>query len=220
MFNQLLEMLRGADPLLILLALAILPLFGAPVSVLWVLTGASLGPWKGFGVAIAGTMINMSLAWLLANRVFRRWLEAFLQKRGYQIPRAEPADYVKLTLALRIIPGVPLFVQSYLLGLANVPYRIYLPVSMPPQIAYAAGFILFGDSLIHMRGGGILAAACLLVAVGLLVKLARRYWNWKIPQFTAKATASPAEQAPAQSPQAEARRCGEGRPDQTERVRE
>lgn len=53
----------------------------------------------------------------------------------------------ELALALRVVPGTPLFLQSYLLGLARVPFGMSLAVSTAVPAAYITGMVLAGDAL-------------------------------------------------------------------------
>lgn len=169
--------LRAAGPLVLFLAMVFLPLVGFPISPLWLAAGAAFGAQWGFGLATAGLLVNIALAYVIANRWLREFLLKLMAKKGYCLPAATSGDLLRLTLALRITPGIPSFVQSYLLGLANVPFLPYYLISVPVQVAYAAAFTLFGGSIFQMKGGGIIAGACLLVALILIVKVVRHYFD-------------------------------------------
>jgi uncharacterized membrane protein YdjX (TVP38/TMEM64 family) len=174
MIESLLEALRGAPIWVFLAGMSLLPLVGFPLSALWVLAGVTYGMGDGFLLILAGMAINFALAYQISNRWLRGPISRLFEKRGIRIPEAQPSEYIKLTIAIRIFPGLPNFMQSYLLGLANVPFRTYYFFSFPPQIAYAVGFVLFGDSLVNMKGGGLLLAVSILVAAGLLVSIVRK----------------------------------------------
>lgn len=168
------DWLATANPLLLFLAMVALPLAGFPVSPLWVLAGAAFGVFWGFLFSLAALAANLAVAYLLATRVLRSFLQQLLARRGITVPRALPSEYVKLTVVLRITPGVPLFVQNYALGLSDIPFRIFFLVSLPFQAAYAFAFIKFGESIFAMKGGGVLLAVCLLVALTLVVGIIRK----------------------------------------------
>lgn len=173
-FDPLLESLRSAPAWAFVLAMGVLPLVGVPLSALWVLTGATFGRWTGLGLIIVGMAINFALAYVVSNRWLREPIARLLARRGVKVPEARPGEYVKLTVAARVFPGLPNFMQSYLLGLANVPFRIYYPVSFPPQILYAVGFVMFGDSLVKGRLGSVVLALSLVLAAGLVANIVRR----------------------------------------------
>jgi len=174
MIDSLLEALRGAPLWMFLAAISLLPLVGVPLSALWVLAGVTYGKVEGFVVILAGLAVNFAVAYLISNRWLRGPISRLFARRGIRIPEALPSEHVKLTLAIRLFPGLPNFMQSYLLGLANVPFLIYYFVSFPPQIAYAVGFVWFGEALAERQGGGIIAAVSILIAAGLLINIVRK----------------------------------------------
>jgi len=177
MIESILEFLRGAPAWVFVLAMGVLPLVGVPLSALWVLTGATFGRWTGLGLIVAGMAINFALAYVISNRLLREPIARLLARRGVTVPEARPGEYVKLTIAARVFPGLPNFMQSYLLGLANVPFRVYYPVSFPPQILYAVGFVLFGDSLVKGKTGSVVLAVSVVLAAGLVANLVRRRYR-------------------------------------------
>lgn len=186
MIETILETLRGAPPWMFVLAMGVLPLVGVPLSALWMLTGVTFGAREGFLIILAGMAINFALAYLVSNKWLRGPITRLFEKRKIKIPEALPSEYIKLTIAIRLFPGLPNFMQSYLLGLANVPFRIYYLFSFPPQIAYAIGFVLFGDSLVNMKGGKLILAVSILVAAGLIMNMIRkrRAGNTGLDQLT------------------------------------
>ena len=173
MTELILETLQSLPAWWVLAALVLLPLIGMPLSPMWILTGLTFGAANGLGLIITGMAINFVLAYLIAQRWMRAPISELFQRRGIRIPEALPGEYIKLTIAIRLIPALPQFLQSYLLGLANVPFLTYYLFSFPPQIPYAIGFVLIGDSFLEMKAGGILLGVSTLVAVGLLLSIAR-----------------------------------------------
>ena len=173
MVELILEILQGLPVWLFLAALSLLPLLGMPLSPMWILTGMTYGVWGGLGLIVVGMAINFALAYLVSQRWLRAPISRLLLRKGIRIPEARPGEYIKLTLAIRLFPALPQFMQSYLLGLANVPFLIYYFYSFPPQIAYAVGFTVLGDSLLSMKGGGIILGVSILIAVALLLNIAR-----------------------------------------------
>lgn len=174
MLTDFLKQVSSAGPVGLGLALATLPLIGVPISPFWIAAGVVLGPVHGLGLAVVGLGVNLTLAYWVSRVVLRGVISRRLEKSGYGLPDVGSDDAWKLVLAVRLIPGVPLVVQNYLLGVANVPFGTYLGVSLPPLTAYAAGFIWLGDSIVTVRGGGIVAACGLLVGLGFLLSFVRR----------------------------------------------
>jgi len=119
--------------------------------------------------AILATVVNVALSYWVAARGLRPLMERLMKWLGYDLPKMPEGTAWEAALLVRIVPGTPFFLQSYLLGLARVPFGIYMVVSSLVPAAYIIGTILAGDAL--MRGDkGALAAAGLvfaLAAVGL-----------------------------------------------------
>jgi uncharacterized membrane protein YdjX (TVP38/TMEM64 family) len=64
---------------------------------------------------------------------------------------------------MRLTPGVPFAVQGYVLGVAEVPFGLYLGVSWIFQVPWVVGFIVFGQGL--LKGNFMVAAKGLGVIV-------------------------------------------------------
>lgn len=174
MVELILEVLQGWPVWWFLAALSLLPLLGMPLSPMWVLTGLIYGIWSGLALIVVAMAINFALAYLISQRWLREPILRLFLRKGIRIPESQPGEHIKLTIAIRLLPVVPQFMQSYLLGLANVPFLTYYLFSFPPQIAYAVGFVVLGDSLFNMKGGGMILGVSILIATALLLNIARK----------------------------------------------
>ncbi|MDQ8203375.1 hypothetical protein [Pelagicoccus sp. SDUM812003] len=153
-------------PLLFFGAMAILPLFWFPLSPFIL-----LAPVFGKGVAIAGTIValacNMALSWVLAGRWFRPFFHRLVGRFGYSVPTVSEKGMVGMTVALRLTPGVPFPLQNYLLGLAGMPFGLYMAVSVPLNAIMCASLILLGDALLKGSVGMLVAGALVFFGVAL-----------------------------------------------------
>ncbi len=52
------------------------------------------------------------------------------------------ANALSVTLVLRLTHGIPFFVQSYILGLAEVPFVFYMVVSWTCNLPMAIGAVV------------------------------------------------------------------------------
>ncbi len=159
------------NPLWLVLALTLLPLACFPATVLLVLCGAH-GPWLGFALGWSGIFLNTLVVYALGARVVRGPARRLCRWRGVDVPQVRPEQAARLTLAVRLIPGLPPVFQGLILALAKVPLATYLWVSLALQSVYVLGVILVGASL--FQGGSGLAIAGVAVMVGLAL-LARLY---------------------------------------------
>jgi uncharacterized membrane protein YdjX (TVP38/TMEM64 family) len=102
-------------------------------------------------------------------------LERWLVRRGIAIPRLRSTDELRFLLLFRIAPGMPLFLQNYILGLAEVGFGRYLAVSLLAQVPYALGFVWFGQALTQSSGWKVVLTVAGLVALALSVSLLRSW---------------------------------------------
>lgn len=169
----------AAGPAAFFGAMAVLPLFGFPISPFSLaagpLFGASLGTPAVLACGIAAIAANLTLAYWLARRGLRPLLARLVTRLGYRLPAASAEDATGLIVLVRVTPGPPFFVQNYLLGLADVPFGRYLGWSVLVQGAFGTGVMLFGDALAQGRGRVALLALGLLGGVVMATRLVRRH---------------------------------------------
>lgn len=178
-----LALLRTAGPWVFFMALAVLPAFGFPVSVFYLAAGPAFAGTMGMGgvllAAAAALAANLALTYWLARYGMRPTLEAMIARTKYRIPVVPSDEQAELALLVRITPGPPFFIQSYLLGLAGVRFGLYMGISWVVAFAYGSGFMVFGDALLQGKGRMIFFGASVLVAVVLAVHLLRRHFGKK-----------------------------------------
>lgn len=187
-----LNVIAAAHPGLLFLALALLPLAGVPTSPLWIAAGLRLGTEVGFLVALSALVLNYTVGYWLARRWLRAPLAAWLERRGWRLPELSPGDETLAILGLRVTPGLPLFVQNYLLGLAEVSFTKYLVFSILIQAPQVLAFVWFGQSLAANAWWKVLLAVAALIGLSLLVILLRRCLKRRAPA-TFPVLANPSE---------------------------
>jgi uncharacterized membrane protein YdjX (TVP38/TMEM64 family) len=164
-------------------AMALPPAAGAPIFVFYLIAGTAFATTLGMGGVLAATgaalAVNLSLTYWLARYGLRPWLEQMIARTRFKIPPLDAADHAELTVILRITPGPPFFVQSYLLGLAGVRFGTYLWISWAIAMAYASGFIVFGDAILHGQARVAVMGLSGLVAVSLIIHFLRRHYGKK-----------------------------------------
>lgn len=177
------NLLRSAGPLAFFTAMALLPAIGFPISVFNLTAGTAFAAELGLpGVlasAGAALAVNIALTYWLARYGLRPWIEQMISRTKYKIPVVPLDEQKELTLLVRVTPGPPFFMQSFLLGLAEVKFTTYLLISWPITFMYSAGFIVFGDAILHGKAKVAFIGLSILVAVGLGVHLLRRHYGKK-----------------------------------------
>jgi uncharacterized membrane protein YdjX (TVP38/TMEM64 family) len=106
-------------------------------------------------------------------------LEKWIARLGYRVPQVDEGDLTDLAIVVRVTPGIPFFVQNYLLGIAGVPFGRYLLVSCTVVWLYTTGFVLFGDALLNGKGKMAMLAASVLVVAVVATHWARKHYGKK-----------------------------------------
>jgi len=147
--------------------LAILPAIGAPVSP-FVFAAPVL---HGMVVAVIGTAIaytvSLSLGYWLANSLARPAIAKLLGWMGHEAPTFSKKHY-QTTLLVRFTPGLPYFIQNFILGIGGIPFWKYMLVSWPACFLIALAFMFMGETVAEGNIAFIMLALFLLLVVGVL----------------------------------------------------
>ena len=165
--------IRSVGPWAFFAGCAILPAFGAPLTVFTITAGEVFAPMMTLGGVIAATMfaiaVNLALTYWLARYALRPLLARLIARYGYSIPSVTSENAVSVTLALRLTPGPPFFIQSYILGMAEVPFRMYMLLSILCHLPWGIGTIVLGKGIFNgnfklvLYGVGVLVVATIVV---------------------------------------------------------
>lgn len=168
-----LQYIRDAGPLAFFAAMAILPAFSAPLSAFTIVAGEAFGRQMTIAGVIAASLVaisfNLAFTYWLARYALRPVLSKVIGRYGYTVPRITPENALSITLFLRLTPGPPFFMQSYILGLAEVPFTQYMVVSTICNIPWTIAFIVLGQGIFNGNfkliayGIGVIAAASIAV---------------------------------------------------------
>lgn len=158
-------------------ALVILPGLPIPTSALLLLAGVVWRERPVMACLLCLLALAMNLTWTywLAAGPARRWVEKLLKATSLQIPDLPRGDHLKLILVLKLTPGIPLFLQNYLLGFLRAPFRLYLMISMLGNGLIGTGIVLSGAGLSDGRLMPALTGVSLIV-VGIVLTHLIRGW--------------------------------------------
>lgn len=171
--NETLAWLKGTHPAIVLASIALLPLFGFPVSPLLIIAGVTYGGTGGMVVGTVGMALTNTLGYAIAARL-RGPVQIWVERKGITVPDIPPRDYVKIVLLFRVTPGFPVTFQNYLLGLARVPFNTYFWVSLPPQLVTVAGFVLTGGALFEGKIGLVLLGVSLILVFAIVGRIVQQ----------------------------------------------
>jgi len=170
--------LREAGPGVFFVAMALLPAVGFPVMAFTLAAGPVFGPTLGTGWVIAwsltAVMVNLLLTYWLANRAFRPLATRLLAWFDFKLPESTAGGAWQLALIVRLTPGPPFWVQSYLLGLIRVPLVPYLVVSMLIMAGFIVALVVGGEAVVQGNGRLAIAAISVLVITGAVLQLLRQ----------------------------------------------
>jgi uncharacterized membrane protein YdjX (TVP38/TMEM64 family) len=174
--------LREAGPVVFFVAMALLPAVGFPLAAFTLSAGPVFAPTLGTGWVIVWSLMaviaNLLLTYWLAHRAFRPLVERVLAYFDFRLPENLAGSAWQLSLIVRLTPGPPFWVQSYLLGLVRIPLAPYLIVSTGVMAGYIVALVAGGGAIASGNGRLALAAAGLLgltvAALQLLRKRASR----------------------------------------------
>ncbi len=178
LFDQLVAVIRDMGPWVFFSAMVILPAMGAPLMVFNVVAGEAFAPqmtMPGVIVTVAAAIAaNLALTYWLARYALRPLLTRLVARYGYSVPRVTRQNALTVTLLVRLTPGPPYFLQGYLLGLAEVPLRLFMIVSWLAVVPLAVSAVVLGKAARegHLGKIGLVLGVMVLVVVG--VQLVRR----------------------------------------------
>ena len=180
LIDRAMAMIRGVGPVTFFSAMMVLPAFAVPMSLFMIPAGEAFSPRFGLGGVIAISLVilavNLALTYWVARYALRPALTGLLKRYGYSVPRVTKDNALTVTLVMRLTPGPPYAVQGYVLGIAEVPFGLYMIASWLCQAPYCVGFIVLGQGL--LKGNFMLAAkglGVIVVAVILVQWLRKKY---------------------------------------------
>ena len=165
-----------SNPWMLFFAIAILPGLGFPVSLLFTAAGAVWGTnVTSCGIVIGALAVNLTWTYFVMQSPLGQWIRSKSPAKWLRFLETDRGGAMRVLLAMRIAPGMPLFIQNYLLGLLHIPFAIYLPVSLFFNSLWACAFMLSGGAVFSGKIGYAIAAVSLFVMLIILTKLIRRY---------------------------------------------
>ena len=170
------EIYLMARPWLLFAGLVVLPGLPVPTSALLFLAGTVWRdrPVAACAVCLVAMVLNMTWTYWVAARPGRRVVEKLLAATTLRVPELPRDNHLRMILILRLTPGLPLFLQNYVLGFFRVPFRLYLPVSMGCTGLIASGVVLSGAGVAKGNLTPMLADVALVVLGWLVVQLIRQ----------------------------------------------
>jgi uncharacterized membrane protein YdjX (TVP38/TMEM64 family) len=137
--------MQGLNPLLLIILMALLPLVGFSVSIVYLVAGAAFGGIAGFAVVTGATAVHLLGSHWLGTTFLRRPVTALLKRKHVRVPTIPPGEEWAVALLAVLTPGPPYFVRNYALALSGIPLRTYFWIAWPIYVLRSCLVIFLGD---------------------------------------------------------------------------
>lgn len=134
-------------PLLYIFLYTVRPLILFPAVLLTLAGGLTFGPWLGTLYVVTGASLGANLAFWLARKLGREFVERWMGKRMKMLDDSAAEHGFRTVLTLRLIPLVPFDAVDYGAGLSKIRFRDYAPATTLGMIPAALAYNFLGHSL-------------------------------------------------------------------------
>ncbi len=180
-FSEKLAVLDGVPLICYSLVIFALPIFFLPVTPVFFIAAARVGEfpiWEIVFFCCLGVTLNIAFSYYI-SRKFGAFLRRKLDARGVNVPRLPEKHQYVFVFLMRLIPGNPLAVQNYVLGLAEVPFFKYAVVSLPIQYLQIFGYVYLGDGFLTGGLGKIVAVVACFAVLAVFARILDKKYGHK-----------------------------------------
>ena len=167
--------MRAAGPGVFFTAMALVP---APLWMFTVPAGEAFASELTLpgviAAALAAIAVQIALCYGLARYALRPLVEKLVRRFGYAVPSLNAENALSVALLVRLTPGPPLFLQCFLLGVAGMPFRLYMVVSWLCTVPWVIGGVVLGRGILAGNFSTVLMGVSFLGAASIAVRLLRR----------------------------------------------
>jgi uncharacterized membrane protein YdjX (TVP38/TMEM64 family) len=158
--------------LLLFIGLAFGTALGVPAFPLYLIAGGVWGAAALPFIAVA-LLIHLSLVYFISHTFLQRFLHRLINRflpasRQTRLSLLGPRQ---LTVLVRVIPGLPLFVQSYFLAFCGVPFGVCLVWSLAIQLPFAYAMSTAGKAALSGQWWMFSVAVIAFILLGVLLRL-------------------------------------------------
>ncbi len=144
-WHALRQSLETMDRVPLLTLVAVLPIIGFSIALIYLVVGAVFGGWMGLIVIAGATAVHLLGSHWIARSFLRAPVQRFLKQRKYRMPELPEGEKWAVVLMTALVPGLPYFVRNYLLALSDIPLRTYFWICWPVFVIRSAVVIFLGD---------------------------------------------------------------------------
>lgn len=181
-FRDNIKFLEGVPLIVYTLVIFLLPIFFLPVTPIFVLAAARAEV-ESMSVILLycwlGVTLNIVVSFFISKK-FGSFLRRKLQKRGLNIPKLPSYEQYEFVFLMRMIPGNPLAIQNYSLGLADIPFAKYVLISLPIQYIQIFGYVYLGDGFFTGGFSKIAIAGSFFVILAIIARMLDKRYGHKL----------------------------------------
>jgi uncharacterized membrane protein YdjX (TVP38/TMEM64 family) len=171
--RRIMPLIRDTHPLYFVLLMSTLPLIGLPIAAFYLYAGSAYVWWQAWALCTLALGINISISYPIARYLLASPISALLAKYKRSLPEITAVNQFRMTFLVRAIPGMPYFMQNYILALFGVRFVPYLVISWSIQSIFAAGMAAV-PNLVEETGW---VPVAMVAALMLLLLLLRRIYR-------------------------------------------
>ncbi|MBO6102374.1 MAG: VTT domain-containing protein [Opitutales bacterium] len=156
------------------IAVFLLPIFALPVTPVYFLAGG-----RGENICLIifvcalGLFANIIFSYFISKK-FSDFFREKLARRGIRVPSVPRDEHYDIVFLLRMIPGNPLAVQNYFLGVAGVDFKPYIMLSLPIQFVQLVAYIYFSDGILHGDAANFMLGVSLLGVIAVIARIVQK----------------------------------------------
>ena len=174
------DSLESMDRGPLLLLIAVLPLFGFSIALVYLVVGAVFGGWLGLVVVTGITAIHLLAGHWIGQSFLREPVQRFLKRRKHKLPELQEGEEWAVALMAALVPGLPYFGRNYLLAVSDIPLRIYFWICWPVYVIRSSVVLFLGEfsgdiSVRRVTVLGAVFAVKLAICAGLIFWLRARH---------------------------------------------
>lgn len=137
--------MQELNPVLLIGLMALLPMLGFSVSVVYLIAGAAFGGLEGIAVITGVTAAHLLGSHWLGTRLLRGPVTRLLKRRHIRVPAIPPGEERSIAVVAVLTPGPPYFLRNYALALSGIPLRTYFWIGWPIYVIRSCIVIFLGD---------------------------------------------------------------------------
>ncbi len=165
---------NSIDPLVFLLLMLVLPIFGAPLSIFLLLVGIQFGILGGLLITALLMVLHMICTYYIVHSFLRTWVIKVLKRLKLSRYTSKRTLNKWHLVIFMLIPGLPYTIKNNLLALSGIGFRPYLLICWITQFFMSIPLVLAGAAVIEMNPLIISLVLSLLILVVFLQQYARK----------------------------------------------